>query len=291
MVILIIMLFLMPIAYLVNSIGTESYVVYNVFRQKIGQGQIFIAECTEGFFCNIINPVGKFFMNPEVSYYMKQAGSKINKTIFDYSTNFIFLLPSILLQVGIFLFTFFYFLRDGEGIIKYTKDFLPLEAVHQNHLMKKTKETIDAVVYGNFVTAFLQGLLGGFVFYFWGFNSPLFWGTVIFVFSLVPVMPWLIFGPASLYLILDGFASASNSIVFKGIMLFAAGCIVITFMDGVVKPYLIGTRAKMPTLVIILGLIAGVQWFGFVGLFIGPVILTFLLGTFEIYQEMKHQEK
>jgi len=59
-------------------------------------------------------------------------------------------------------------------------------------------------------------------------------------------------------------------------------------MDGWFKPYIIGAKSKMPNLIIIL---AGVQWFGFIGLFIGPVILTFLLTVFEIHKEMKHKSR
>ncbi len=289
---LVILLFLIPTVYMVKSFGKESYYVYNVFRQKLSAEQFVLPPCErEGFMCSVTTPIREFFLSTETKFYIKNVTTKINSAIFDYTTNFLIRLPSILMQVGVFLFSLFYFLRDGKYLLKYLSNFMPLDHVHLDHLFKKTNETVSAIVLGNFLTAIVQGFLGGLVFWLFGFSAPLFWGVVIFVLSLVPVLPWLIFAPAGIYIILEGFSSASNTLVFKGIMLLVTGVFVITAMDGLFKPHIIGTKAKMPSLIVILGLVGGVQWFGFVGLFIGPIILTVLLTIFEIFHEIKHKGK
>jgi predicted PurR-regulated permease PerM len=61
-------------------------------------------------------------------------------------------------------------------------------------------------------------------------------------------------------------------------------------VDNVVKPILIRRGTEIDTLWILLSVIGGIGVFGFLGLFLGPFLVTVLLVLAEIYKvEFRHE--
>jgi predicted PurR-regulated permease PerM len=99
------------------------------------------------------------------------------------------------------------------------------------------------------------------------------------IFSLVPLVgPSLVWLPASIYLF-----AADHWI--KGIFLLAWGVVVVGTADNVIRPLVIMGRVKLHPLILLFALIGGVQQFGFIGLFIGPVVMSVLLALVDMLQE------
>jgi predicted PurR-regulated permease PerM len=179
----------------------------------------------------------------------------------------------------IMTFALFFFFRDGRRILENFKSLIPMRAVQKDRIFLKFYEILFAVVIGVMATAAVQGLLAGFFFWVLGISFPVLAGTVTFVFSLLPVggavLVWL---PVGVYLILTGSP-------IKGVALLALGAGVISSIDNFLKPLIIGGRAKLPTLFLLLSILGSIDLFGFAGIILGPVILAVLFTFSEIYKE------
>jgi predicted PurR-regulated permease PerM len=124
--------------------------------------------------------------------------------------------------------------------------------------------------------ALVQGALGGLMFWFLGLPSPLMWGTIMGMMSIVPVLgTFVIWAPAALYLAMqDNYQSA--------LILAAWGAIVIANVDNILYPLLVGSRLQLHNVVAFIAVVGGVVVFGLSGIILGPLIVTltlFLLDT------------
>ena len=155
-------------------------------------------------------------------------------------------------------------------------------------MLDKFSEVTSAVLYGNISTALMQGILGGLGFWIIGMSSPILWGFVMMLFALVPyfgtAIVWL---PAALNLIFIGYLQNDNSSTIRGIILVAYGILVISSIDNILKPRLIGAKGKVHPVLVLLGVLGGLSLFGFIGLILGPVMLALLMTFVGIYEEEK----
>ena len=131
---------------------------------------------------------------------------------------------------------------------------------------------------GSLATALIHGTAGRLIFLFFGLPSPLLWGTVMAFLSLVPVVGTaLVWGPPVVYYILTG-------AVWKGIILLVVFVGVMGTVDNLVKPILIRRGTEIDTFWIFLSVLGGIGVFGFLGLFLGPFLVTICLVLVEIYK-------
>jgi len=142
-------------------------------------------------------------------------------------------------------------------------------------LIKRLKEIIHGVVYGYIIVALIQGILGGLGFFIFGINSPIFWGMVMSIFALIPFIgTGVIWLPASLLLIFDGIFQNSNNLLFKGIGLLIYSFIFVSSLDNFLRPKLMSDKAKVHPLILFLGVLGGIFFFGPIGVIAGPLILS-----------------
>ena len=174
---------------------------------------------------------------------------------------------NFIVNAVITLFTLFFLFREGRSMRRRMVAILPLSAEQVEKLFSGVENTIIGTVYGGLVVAAVQGTLVGLALWVLGIPSPVLWGVVASFFALLPLVGtaavWL---PASLYLL------ATGSWV-KALILAVWGMFIVGTIDNVLRPYLISGRVQMHTLLIFFAVFGGVNVFGFLGLFIGPVIL------------------
>ena len=172
----------------------------------------------------------------------------------------------------------FFIFRDGEAGLARVCSALPLPAGSLARLQERVSSTIVANLYGGVAVSAAQGLFTGLAFWALGIGSPVLWGVVTGVVSLVPfVGSAIVWAPASLVLIADGHLA-------KGIVLLAWGAGVVGLVDNVIRPWIISERVQLHPLYIFFALLGGVEMFGMIGLFVGPVVLSLaaaLLGMLE----------
>ncbi len=289
LVVIVIALVVVPSIFFVQVFFKETHVTYLMAKQKLYTGEVFPRACEKSVFCDFSQEVNKFLTAPDGQKMVRNVGEKIQTALYNYGSNLIFTIPRKIVDIFIFLFVLFYLLRDGDKIISLMKKLMPLSAKHQEHLFEKTKGTVYGVLYGTFLIAIIQGVLSAILFYLLGFTSPVFWAVILFIVSVLPVGTWLVWAPMSVYLVYQGVDLGDNLFIWKGMILFILGVFVFATMDNILKPWIISNKVKTSAAIIILGILGGIMWFGFVGFFVGPIILVIMLSVFDIYIEMSHK--
>ena len=170
-------------------------------------------------------------------------------------------------QMSLAAFVAFFLYRDGQTILYAIR--VALERIIGEgapRIASTVSVTVRGVMYGLLGTALAQALVAALGFAIAGVPGVLLLGFATFVMSLVPVGPPLIWGGAALWLFNEGRTG-------WGIFMLVWGLVLISGVDNVVKPMLISRGSSLPFLLVLLGVLGGVLAFGFVGLFIGPVLL------------------
>lgn len=188
-------------------------------------------------------------------------------------------LGSFVLNSAITLFTLFFLFREGRAVRRRVAALLPLNARQIERLFGGIEDTILGAVYGGLIVAAVQGALVGIALWVLGVDSPLLWGVVAAFFALLPLIGTaIVWIPAAIYLV------ATGSWV-KGLILVGWGAFVVGTIDNILRPLLIRGRVQMHPLLIFFAVFGGVSVFGFLGLFIGPVILALTVTTLAMLRE------
>jgi predicted PurR-regulated permease PerM len=184
-----------------------------------------------------------------------------------------------LVSVVLTLFVLFFVLRDGPRFASLLVRMLPIEPQLRGKLWRHLIDVTRAVFMGIGLTAVAQGVLLGVGFALAGLPSPLVFGVLAVLFALVPfVGPAILWIPAALWLLSQGQP-------YWAIFLTVWGVVLVGSVDNFLRPMLISGRAEVPTLAVFIGVMGGLSAFGFVGLFLGPIVLGLLVALFRFAAE------
>ncbi|MEK6983169.1 MAG: AI-2E family transporter [Nanoarchaeota archaeon] len=289
--ILVVLLITLPFFIVIGIVFNEAYSTYNsLSKHTLGTNFLkVVCDVKNGSICNAIKSFVGYLPKDNLDYYLQITIEKITGFLIASISKFLASIPSILINFFVMIFVVYYLLKDGEIIVARIKKILPLKKSHRQHVFERFHDVTYAVFYGNILIAILQGILGGIGFYALGVPSPVLWGFVMFLFALIPyfgtAVIWL---PASLNFIFTGYLQSDNSSVIKGIVLIFYG-IFLSSIDNILKPKLVGTRAKVHPILVLLGVLGGLNLFGIIGLILGPVMLALLMTFVDIYEEEKKE--
>lgn len=193
-------------------------------------------------------------------------------------------ITSFLFWVFIMFFTLFYFLIDGKGALKQLMRLSPLRNEHDRLLVQKFVSISRATLKGTIVVGIIQGILGGITFWICGIPSPAIWGLVMILFSIIPMVgSALIWVPASIILFFLGE-------VWQSIFMLSVGFGIISVIDNVFRPKLVGKDTEMHPLLILFATLGGISVFGLPGFIIGPIIVSLFMALAEIYSIEFHDQ-
>lgn len=202
----------------------------------------------------------------------------------------VMLSASVYLVEGIFgtlmgilfaIFCMFYLFRDGEKIVNDLPGILPIDNDQAEELIKKTSDIINATIRGSLLIAVLQGTLAGIIFWLLGLPSYILLGTLAMLFSLIPTGGTaFITVPVILILLISGEYT-------KAIILSVYASLVIGMLDNFLLPKLIKSSTKMNELFVFFSVIGGLQLFGILGIFMGPIILAIAFGLLTLFKGEK----
>jgi len=177
------------------------------------------------------------------------------------------------------LFIAFFMFLQGDAFIAELMKLSPLEAAHNDEILRETEATIKATLWGTVIVAVVQGVLGGVGFLIFGLPQPAFWGTVMIPASVIPLVgSAIIWAPAATYLLFTGH-------IATGVGLIIWGGVVVSVIDNVLKPILVKGGGSTPSIFILFSILGGITYFGMIGFILGPLILSFLLSLLRIYQK------
>lgn len=171
------------------------------------------------------------------------------------------------MEMSLAAFVSFFFYREGVALASFMNAAMTrLVGSHVENVLDIINNTVRGVMYGLLGTALAQGFVATIGFAIAGVPAALLLGVITSLFSLIPVGPPLIWGGAAIWLFYQGDTG-------WGIFMLLWGFFLISSVDNVVKPILISRSSNLPFILGLFGVMGGVFAFGFVGIFIGPILL------------------
>jgi len=186
-------------------------------------------------------------------------------------------------EFAVMLYCLFYFLRDGKKLIETVTHYMPVDEQHMNTFISEFLVTSKATLKFTFIIGGIQGLMGGLIFYITGVDRALVWGVLMVGLSIVPAIGnSIIWAPAGIIMLLLGH-------VWQGIAILLFGAVVISSVDNLLRPILLGQDIQMHSLLIFLSTLGGIAAFGFSGFVLGPVVAAFFLVSWKMFLEISSQ--
>ena len=229
------------------------------------------------------NPLADLF-NLDKSVMIEKAAEVLRSV-----TNYIFVnlttltqnTLGLLVQFAIMFYALFFFVRDGEEFLRTAMRMLPLGMGRERLLYNRFVTTARSTLKVTLIIGGIQGVLGGIVFLITDIEGALIWALLMIIMAVVPVVGCsIIWGPAGILMLLSGH-------IWEGILILATGILVISMVDNLLRPLLIGKDVEMHPLLIFLSSLGGIVLFGFSGFVIGPIIASMLLAIWTMYEEFQ----
>jgi predicted PurR-regulated permease PerM len=227
-----------------------------------------------------ITPIAKSLgiANLHMSDYVQQHSSEIVNTLRQPVSHAFGRIMFTGLSLVIALLTMFFMLRDGERLRQPAYELLPLAPERTEAILKRIGDTVYAVFIGTMLVAILQATLLGVGFAIAGVPNAFLFGLIAVFLCTIPLIgATIIYIPAALILIAQGNYWAAVGVVVLGL--------VVTKLDYILRPFLIGGRTSLHPIGIFFGILGGVLVFGPVGLVAGPMVLAVLLALQDVVRE------
>jgi len=170
-------------------------------------------------------------------------------------------------KFGLAVFALFFLYRHGDSVLAQFRGVATrwLGKAAPGYI-QAVGVTVRAVVFGIVLTALAQGMLAGLGYWVAGVAAPALWGVITALVSLIPFVGPVIWIGLSLILLAHGETLAALG-------LFLWGALVVSWVDNLIRPLVISGPTRIPFLLVLLGVLGGLNAFGLIGLFIGPVLL------------------
>jgi predicted PurR-regulated permease PerM len=173
-----------------------------------------------------------------------------------------------LVQIVVMLFVLFFLYRDGDEVVSFVRSHSPLRNEETDYLLLRIYKAVQVLVQGRFIVAGIQGLVAGITFACLGVAGASLLGLATMLFALVPVFgAFVVWLPIAIYL-----ALVHHWI--RALILLGVGSLIISSLDNVLYPILVGAKLQMHTVATFLAMMGGVWFFGVSGLILGPIIFT-----------------
>jgi len=277
--ILISILVFIPIIFFIGALYTEALLLYQ--SGKLAKIAFEIREFQHSpFFTRILEILATFgvYLDLELvsnpfSVFAKTAALALYNQASTWTTNLMAFIFNLLMMI----LTIFFLLIDHDRLINYLLRLSPLPDEQIRTLLHKFDETTRAVFLGNGVTSLVQGVLGGILFAAYDLGPPVLWGGIMAILAFLPIFGiGLILIPISGILILKGNLEG-------GLLVLGAYLLITIIVEYVLKTKMVGTQAKMHSLLVLIAIIGGLSTYGLLGILYGPLIITAFLTLADSY--------
>jgi len=185
----------------------------------------------------------------------------------------------MVLNLAIALFCLFFLLLRPDEAWNAVRPYIPFSPANTDRLRQRFRDVTTSTLIGTGLTALVQGALVAGAFWAVGLSNAAFWGVVTVVFAILPVVgSGVVWVPAVAVLGLDDRWGAAAGLAIWGL-------VVIANVDNVIRPLVFRRWAKIHPLVTLMGALAGVPYFGILGLLIGPLALSYFFELVRMYRE------
>jgi predicted PurR-regulated permease PerM len=215
----------------------------------------------------------------QVGDQIAKASGAIIGTLSSHLASFIGTAAAVTINVVIALFGLFYLLRASPGTWAAARQYIPFSARTADALRDRFIGATRATVLGTGVAAVAQGAIITIGFALTGLPEPLFWGTVAVFASIVPAVgATLVWLPGVLLLLSERHYGGA-------VAMFIIGSLIAGNVETIVRPLVYRRLSAMHPMITLVGVLAGIRWFGFLGLLLGPLAIVYVFELLHFYRE------
>jgi len=190
----------------------------------------------------------------------------------------------LVIQFAVMFYSLFFFLRDGDKFINAITHYISVDKHRLDAFIGNFLATAKATLKVTFVIGGIQGFLGGLIFYITGIEGALLWGVIMTGLSIVPAVGCsLVWAPAGIIMLVQGH-------LWQGATILLFGIFVISTVDNILRPILVGHDLHMHPLLVFLSTLGGLAVFGVSGFVLGPVIASLFLASWKLFLELHKKE-
>jgi predicted PurR-regulated permease PerM len=260
------LLMVLPAFFLISELVQQVSGAYNTFQAQNLQR---VADYLSGLTGNRLN----------FQEMLTTAIDQIRRSIVGLAPDILGSIGELLLGLFIMFFVMYYGFREGDAFIERIRQLLPLDPSLKEALFYELRTVTQAVLYGQVMTAVIQGSVGALALLVFGVSNWLFWGAIMIIMAFLPVLGTpIIWVPAAVGLILDGDTA-------RGVGLLIFGSTIVMNIDNFLRPKLVSGRTKVHPVLILIGVLGGLKIFGFIGMLVGPLILALLVAFIKFYEQ------
>ena len=272
MIVLILLMVIIPISYVVSQLVVQTMSVMN----NMDPSQTLNTTMLDEFTLTISNIVGQEIIFDEFLAEFSSAGKDF---VLSSAPQIFGSLTSIFLGLFIMLFIMFYLFKDGETLVGFLLKLSPIKEENEHRLMEEFSKVTKGVIYGQIVIGIFQGTLAGIGYIAFGVPAPILLGFITLIASFLPFIgTGLIWAPICIFMIAGG-----N--LWGGLLLAIYCMFIVSGIDNVIKPKLIGDKTGLHPVLVLLGVFGGLSMFGFIGFILGPMIIALMIILLKMYME------
>ncbi len=272
-VVAIVLFIIIPVTLLSAAILQESVDLYNKLA-------------FEGGSAGLATLVQNVLLKAENAFPIKNVGEAFNveqytrsllNWIIGQTDNVLAVIFGGLFKFILMLLTIFYMLVNGERIKKIILKWSPLPDSYDTEFIATLSRSVDAVIRGRILVSIGQGAMMGIGFAIFGVDSPVLWGFVGAILSLVPIVGTSILSvPAVAYLFFIGDIGSAI-----GLLIWSALCV--GLIDNFLSFIFFKDRIRVHPLLVLFSILGGVEVFGVIGFLVGPVVVSAFVALAKIY--------
>jgi predicted PurR-regulated permease PerM len=222
-------------------------------------------------------------LDEELRQQVKTSATAVGKSATNFVLGLARQIPEAVMQIFIILLTCFFVLADGNALIRWISDKIPIASELRQTLAGAFQNTAISVVWASMVAAATQAVLMFAGFMILGIPAAFLAGGSTFIFAFIPVLgsgPVVIAGCIYLYL---------QGSVMKMFVLIGIG-VLTGLADNIVRPVVLKGRGEMHPFISFIAIFGGLEMFGFFGVFLGPIIAAVLISMIQVWPRIVYPE-
>ncbi|MBI5557219.1 MAG: AI-2E family transporter [Deltaproteobacteria bacterium] len=277
---LIVLLIFVPLVFFVGTLSQEAYALFQVTKGTNLEAKFNEYVENSALLARFKELLAGYGIRIELATFgneLSKFGGTLALFVYNQASAWAANILNFVFKSFMMVLIIFFLLIDRTRLLHYLMLLSPLPDEHEKKLISRFEEISRAVLIGNGICGLIQGVVGGVVFAFWGFSSPVIWGVLMGVLAFLPIVGiGLVMLPAAFFLLLQGNVEQSLAMVIIYMLLSYS-------VEYFLKPKLVGGQVKMHMLLVLLAIIGGLQLFGIMGIIYGPLIVTGFLTLADIY--------
>ncbi len=219
--------------------------------------------------------IGEFQVGPQLAELGRSVAGWLGSSAF----SLVGTATRLALNLVIALFGLYYLLLRPAATWTAVAPYIPFSPANADKLRIRFRNVTTSTIIGTGLTAVIQGAMVAAGFAVTGVSNAVFWGVVATVLAVLPVVgSGLVWAPGALVLVLDHRYGAALALAVWGL-------VVVGNVSYVIQPMVFRRWAQIHPLVTLVGALAGVPYFGILGLLIGPLALSYFFELIRMYRE------